>query len=215
MKPICKKISGHWAMALLLASGISLSMTVATDAQAATKRYTNEADYCKGKQENGDPNPCAALVYADATTNYYVNKVQVEARGADNQQWDKNPNCLGYSDENIMDIRANEYGVFILPAPCSYKLTIEIGAGDTKGQHIFLTPGCQLVLESKGTTLNDNKPKVSKVEWTDNAKKHYASRTPPITVSKSDVSDGMFHAAMGGSAKHYCNTDDKADRNFN
>jgi hypothetical protein len=206
---------GQWTIALLMATGLTLSLTVPTDAQAATKRYTNEADYCKGKQENGDPNPCAALVYADATTNYYVNKIDVEARGEDNQKWDKNPNCLGFTDGNTMDIRANEYGVFIVPAPCSYKLTIHIGGGDTKGQQVFLSPGCELVLESKGTTLNDNNPKVKKVEWTDDAKKLYAAKTPPITVSKSDVSDGMFHQAMGGTAKHYCNQDDDANKNYN
>jgi hypothetical protein len=206
---------GQWTLALMLFAAIPVSIALPAGAQAATKRYTNEADYCKGKQENGDPNPCAALVYVDATTNYYVNKVSVQARAEDNQNWDKNSNCLGYSTDNTMDIRADEYGVFILPAPCSYKLTIHIGGGDSKSQHVFLSPGCELVLESKGTTLNDNTPKVKKVEWTDEAKKLYASKTPPITVSKSDVSDGMFHHAMGGSAKHYCNKDDNANKNFN
>lgn len=199
----------------LLVVGLCVTFTLPASAEAATKRYTNEADYCQGKQDNGDPNPCAALVYADATTNYYVNKVTVQARGEDNQKWDKNPNCLGYSSENSMDIRADEYGVFILPAPCSYKLTIHIGGGDSKSQDVFLSPGCELVLESKGTTLNDNTPKVKKVEWTDDAKKLYAAKTPPITVSKSDVSDHLFHQALGGSARHYCNKDDSANKNFN
>lgn len=203
------------ALMALVAAGLLAALTVPVTAQAASKRYTNEADYCKEKQPNGDPNPCAALVYADATTNYYVNKVTVKARGEDNQKWDKNPNCIGYSTENTMDIRASEYGVFILPAPCSYKLTIHIGGGDSKDQDVFLSPGCELVLESKGTTLDNNTPKVKKVEWTDDAKKLYASKNPPVTVSKSDVSDHLFHQALGGSAKHYCNKDDNATRNFN
>ncbi len=192
---------------------LSVATSWPTHAQAQTKRYTDEAEYCKGTLPNGDPNPCAALVYADGTTNYYVNSVTVEARGQANQQWDVNQNCLNFKTNNTMDIRAAEYGVFVLPAPCSYKLTIKIGAGDTKSQHVFLSPGCELVLESTGTTLNDNTPKVDKVVWTDQASQ--ALQAKGITVSKADVSDRYYHAARQEQKVHYCNKDENAGKNFN
>lgn len=201
----------HRLLAALLVPAVALTCMLPGTADAKSKRYTVTADYCKGTQPNGDPNPCGALVYAEGTTNYYVDKVKVEARGT--QSWDDNPNCAGYSGEEGMDLRASEYGVWILPAPCSYKLTIDIGGGDSKGQHVFLSPGCELVLESTGTTLNDNKPKVDKVAWTDEAKDTYARKG--ITVDKSNVSDQYFHAALGQNLRHYCNKDDSADKNFN
>ncbi len=179
-------------------------------AVAKSKRYTNTADYCTDTQANGDPNPCGALVIAGATSNYYINKVDVTDVGT--QKWDQNPNCKDLREDNTMDLRVTEYGVYILPAPCSYRLEIHIGGGDTKNQHVFLSPGCQLVLEASGTTLNNNKPKVTKVEWTDEAKAAYDKKN--IDVRGTDVSDMYFHKGMGSSKVHYCNKDDNADKAY-
>ena len=205
-------LQGPALVAGLMITAATATLLHAVPAEAASKRYTVTAEYCEGKTPAGDPNPCGALVYADATSNYYVTKVKVEARGT--QDWDQNDACAGYSQEQGMDLRVTEYGVWVLPAPCSYKLTIDIGGGDKKSQHVFLTPGCELVLESKGTTLNDNKPKIKQVEWTDQATSQMAKKG--ITVDKSNVSDQYYHAAIGQAGiVHYCNKDDSADQNYN
>lgn len=184
---------------------LALGLTHTIPAEAKSKRYTVEAEYCKGVQKDGSPNPCAALVYGVGTSNYYVTKVNVEAKGT--QQWDTNTNCENYTVEQDMDLRVTEYGVFVVPAPCSYKLTIKIGGGDSKGQSVFMSPGCELVLISTGTSLNNNKPKIDKVKWTDKAKKM-------MPTDGLSVSDSLFHQKLGQSKVHYCNKDDNADRPF-
>lgn len=189
------------------------AMTATTPVLAKSKRYTVTADYCKETQPDGSPNPCAALVYGVGSVGYYVTKVTVNARGDDNQISDFNTHCEGWKVEQDMDLRTSEYGVWIVPAPCSYKLEMKIGGGDEKGQHVFLSPGCELALESGGTTLNDNKPKLKKVVWTDDAKTEMAAKG--ITVDNSDVSDQYYQAALGQNVKHYCNKDDDRDKNPN
>lgn len=197
-------------LAMMVAASLSLAPNVG---HAKSKRYTNTDEYCEG-ETNGKPNPCGALVIADATTNYYINKVDVNARGT--QSWDNNSNCTGVTSSNTMDLRASEYGVFILPAPCSYKLEIHIGGGDTKHQDVFLTPGCEIVLQAKGTTLSDNKPKVDKIVWTDEAKE-------ALGVTNSDpVDDRRYHQALAAAGVpeqagvvHYCNKDGSADKDYN
>ena len=113
------------------------------------------------------------------------------------------------SDAN--DLMVGQYGVFVVPAPCEYKVTIKIFGGDTKSNKVFLTPGCAISLESKGTTTENNKPHLHSVRWSDEAKDAYSDKG--ITVSNSDVSDEYYHRARGSNAKHYCNIADKADRN--
>ncbi len=206
----CNLITKHALTAMALA--FAALALVAGPAEAKSKRFTDTATYCQAKQPNGMANPCGALVYANATSNYYVNKVKLKARGT--QTWDKNSACADLKMEDTIDLRVSEYGVFIVPAPCSYELTIQIGGGDSRSQDVFMTPGCQLVLESKGTTLNNNKPKVSKVVWTDEGKA--AQKAMGNTVDKYNVTDESWHTAVGqAGVKHYCNKDDNADKSFN
>ncbi len=170
-------------------------------AEAATRRFKKTDSYCKQTDSNGNPNPCAALVYGNGGA-YQVKSTTVEVR---DNPYDTNPACNGVNMYSNNSLNTGDYGVFVVPAPCRYKLTIDINGGDNKGNHVYITPGCQLVLESKGTSLNDNKPKKKSIEWTDTAKSSLGKKG--ISVSNDDVSDVYWHQAQGQNAKHACKMD--------
>ena len=181
---------------------VAASAAVSTNAFAKTKAFTKTNSYCADNNGDGAPdNPCAALVYANGGA-YQVKTTKVEMRDND---YDNNPACNGVSMASNNSLNTGDYGVFIVPAPCRYKVTIDINGGSTKGTHPFVTPGCELVLESKGTSLNDNKPKKKKIVWTDAAKDELAAQG--ITVSDSDVSDVYWHQAQKQNEKHACKID--------
>ncbi len=180
----------------------SASAVVSTSAFAKTKAFTKTNSYCADNNGDGAPdNPCAALVYANGGS-YQVKTTKVEMRDND---YDSDPACNGVDMSSNNSLNEGDYGVFIVPAPCRYKVTIDINGGSTKSTHPFVTPGCELVLESKGTSLNDNKPKKKTIEWTDAAKDELADKG--ITVSNSDVSDEYWHQAQGQNEKHACKID--------
>lgn len=162
--------------------------------------------YCE-KKPDGTRNPCGAIGLGNGG-GYNVARVEVESR---DNEWDDYPQCSGVSMSDANDLSLNQYGVFIVPAPCAYKVTIKIAAGDTKSNKVLLTPGCALGLKADGTTTQNNKPRLHSVKWTDEAKAQYAKKG--VTVSNDDVSDLYFHAATGSSAKHYCNLLEKANKN--
>lgn len=194
--------------AAILALGI---FSYVNDAAAASKKYEYTADYCKGKQADGTANPCAAIVYGNGGA-YVVNKVIVNARAE--QQWDNNPNCSGFEVSKDSNLKLGEYGVFVVPAPCSYKLKIKINAGDNKDTHVFVSPGCQFALTSEGQTLTNNSIKIKSVKWTDKAIEGFKAKGIE-DPEKMPVSDKYFHSAMKQTVEHYCNKDDSADKNPN
>lgn len=178
------------------------SAAVSTSALAKSKAFTKTNSYCADNDGDGNPdNPCAALVYANGGA-YQVKTTKVEMRDND---YDSNPACDGVSMASNNSLNAGDYGVFIVPAPCRYRLSIDINGGSNKSTHPFVTPGCELVTESKGTSLNDNKPKKKSIQWTDAAKDELAAKG--ITVSNSDVSDVYWHQAQGQNEKHACKID--------
>jgi hypothetical protein len=184
------------------AAVVILSVCLVSPAEAASKAFTKTDSYCQDKDASGNPvNPCAALVYANGGA-YQVKSTVVEAR---DNSYDTNPACNNVSLYSNNSLNLGDYGVFIVPAPCSYKLTIDINGGDNKGNQVYITPGCQLVLESKGTSLNDNKPHKKSIDWTDGAKTKLAAQG--ITVSNNDVSDVYWHKAQGQGNKHACKMD--------
>jgi hypothetical protein len=171
-------------------------------AEAANKAFTKTHSYCQEKDSNGNPvNPCAALVYANGGA-YQVKTTTVEVQ---DNPYDTSPACNSVDMYSNNSLNTGDYGVFIVPAPCRYKLTIDINGGDDKGNHVYITPGCQLVLESKGTSLNDNKPHKKSIGWTDAAKTTLGDKG--ITVSNDDVSDVYWHQAQAQNSKHACQMD--------
>lgn len=186
--------------AVLISAGLSVGLV--SPAEAANKAFTKTDSYCQEKDSNGNPvNACAALVYANGGA-YQVKTTKVEVR---DNSYDPNPACKNVNLYSNSSLNAGDYGVFIVPAPCRYKVTIDINGGDNKGNHVYITPGCELVLESKGTSLNDNKPHKKSIEWTDAAKATLDDKG--ITVSNDDVSDVYWHKAQGQSTKHACQMD--------
>lgn len=188
--------------ALAIGAAVVLSASVATPAMAANKAFQKTNSYCADKDDNGNPkNPCAALVYGNGGA-YQVKTTKVEVR---DNPYDTNPACNNVNMYSNNSLNSGDYGVFIVPAPCRYKLTIDINGGDNKGNHVYITPGCELVLESKGTSLNNNKPKKKSIKWTDAAKAALSDQG--VTVSNSDVSDVYWHNAQGQNTKHACKMD--------
>jgi hypothetical protein len=185
-----------------VSAAVVISAGLATPAEAANKAFTKTHSYCQEKDENGNPvNPCAPLVYANGGT-YQVKTTTVEER---DNTYDTNPACNNVSLYSNNSLNTGDYGVFVVPAPCHYKLTIDINGGDSKGNQVYMTPGCELVLESKGTSLNDNKPHKKSIKWADAARTSLAAKG--ITVSNDDVSDVYWHQAQGQNSKHACKMD--------
>jgi hypothetical protein len=182
-------------------TAVAIAFVVASPAQAATQAFKKTNSYCNETNAKGDPNPCAALVYGNGG-GYQVKTTKVEVR---DNPYDTNPACNDVTMYSNNSLNAGDYGVFVVPAPCRYKVTIDINGGDNKGNHVYITPGCQLVLESKGTSLNDNKPKKKSIKWTDEGKKALADQG--YTVTNDDVSDKYWHLAQDSSEKHACKMD--------
>lgn len=191
-----------FAAGAVVAISATLSVDLVSPAEAANKAFTKTDSYCQEKDASGNPvNSCAALVYANGGA-YQVKGTTVEVR---DNPYDTNPACNNVNLHSSNSLNVGDYGVFIVPAPCRYKLTIDINGGDYKGNQVYITPGCQLVLESKGTSLNDNKPHKKSIDWTDGAKTRLAAQG--ITVSNDDVSDVYWHNAQGQGNKHACKMD--------
>lgn len=186
------------------------ALVLSGPAAAKTKKYTKTADYCTQKQPDGSDNPCGGIAYGNGG-GYVVTRVTVKARSSDNQKWDNNPNCAGLELSSKSNLALGDYGVFKVPASCSYKLTIKILAGESKSQHVFVTPGCAIGLESVGTTQINNKPNVKTIEWADKAK--VAFDLIGINIRNEPVYDKYWHEALGQNGViHYCNQDGKADK---
>ena len=144
---------------------------------------------------------------------YIVWRVEVEALGQDKQKWDKNPACENLHLWDRTHLYETQYGVFHVPAPCSYRLTIHIEAGATTSNHVFVSPGCAITYKSGGTSYDHDTPRVKAVKWADGAKEKIIDKGyDPATLPVSDMS---FHKTLGESVIHYCNKDDDADKKFN
>src|SRR5690606_30147613 len=125
--------------ALTLGFLAAAGAVVPASAASGTEVWREVNSYCKEKPD-GSHNPCGAVAYGNGG-GYAVAKVTVESRDND---WDSYPQCKDVSMSNSNDLTAGQYGVFVLPAPCEYKVTIKILAGDTKSNKLFLTPGCAI-----------------------------------------------------------------------
>jgi hypothetical protein len=193
----------------ILALGVALHPAPA--AASPTKNFEKDfSPYCTDKDADGYlKNPCAGVAYGNGG-GYTVSKVTLESRS---NTVDKNPACVDLKLTGKADLKINQYGVFVVPAPCNYKLTIYIAGGNTKGNHVYLTPGCAMALESKGTTQNNNNPDLKSVNWSDDAKKKFKDKE--IDYSGDSVDDALWHQAQGSNEKHYCNLTGKEDKNPN
>jgi hypothetical protein len=172
-------------------------------------------DECSGIGDGTCSGPsCGGIVYGNSGA-YVVGKVEVTALGQDKQLWDNNPNCEDLHLANGTDLAVGEFGVFEVPAPCSYRLTIHIAAGSTTNKHVFVTPGCQILLISKGSTYNGNQPKFDSAKWAKAAADQLREKWPHIKPSRIPVTDKKWHEKLNETEKHYCNKDSDANKNPN
>ncbi|MEL6830277.1 MAG: hypothetical protein AAFO63_09085 [Pseudomonadota bacterium] len=152
------------ALSLVLSASIAASV-VSSPAMAASsenKRYTHPD--C----ENASTAVCGVIIYAVATTSYYVDWAEVKAKSSQPDSQDTHPSCAGVDKRLTSTIAPTNYDTFVLPASCAYKLKIKIKSGNAKDMDLFLTPGCQIVTSTKGTTVS-NSWKSNDVSWMNGA----------------------------------------------
>ena len=141
----------------------------AAEAAAATEKDRIINPACVVSDSN--PNPaCGAIVYANGGA-YIVNPVRIKAKTDQPSGPTINGACLGVDYKYTKDILVGQYVTFVVPADCAFRLAIVIVAGTKKDKNLFLVPGCQIVAETVGTTLN-NKWKNLQVDWTKKAKEN-------------------------------------------
>ena len=103
-------------------------------------------------------------IYAVATSSYYVDWAEVKAHSSQPASPAIHSSCAGTDKKLTSTIPPGNYDTFVVPASCSYKLKIKIKAGNAKDMNLFLTPGCQIITSTKGTT-SSNSWKSNEVSW--------------------------------------------------
>ena len=148
------------ALGLVLAASLSTSVFTAPASAASSenKRYTHPD--C----ENSSTAVCGVIVYAVATSSYYVDWAEVKAHSSQPDSGTIHASCAGVDKKLDSTIPPTNYDTFVLPASCSYKLKIKIKSGNAKDMNLFLTPGCKIVTSTKGTT-SSNSWKSNDVSW--------------------------------------------------
>ncbi len=122
---------------------------------AASAASSEESRYTHPDCESADA-VCGVIVYAVATTSYYVAWAKVHARSDQPDSTDTHPSCAGVNKKIDQNIAPTNYDTFVLPASCAYKLEIKIEAGNNKDMNLFLTPGCQIIAKTDGTVTSNS-----------------------------------------------------------
>lgn len=148
----------------VLSALLSASMTASVFVSPASAASSEEKRYTHPDCENSSTAVCGVVVYAVATTSYYVDWAEVSAHSSQPDTDAIHSSCSGVDKRLDATIPPTNYDTFVLPASCSYKLKIKIKSGNAKDMNLFLTPGCKIVTSTKGTT-SSNSWKSNDVSW--------------------------------------------------
>lgn len=139
------------ARSFALASALILTSVSTNVAHAAS---SEESRYVHPACEDTATAMCGVIVYAVAGA-YTVDWVQLKAKGSQPDSTDTHPACKGVERKLDRDTPAGNYDTFIVPASCAYAIDIQILTGKRKDINLFLTPGCQIIAKTDGTTQSN------------------------------------------------------------
>lgn len=147
----------------LMATGLSGVAHAASEVE----RYTHSSCDDEGAS-------CGVIVMGNGG-GYILEWVEVKAHTA--QPSNAPSGCSNVGKKIGEDVDLNQYVTFIVPASCSYKLKLKIKSANQKDKNIYLTPGCQVIAEVKGTAT-DNTWKSLKVSALNNKVPTTSGGTP-------------------------------------
>ena len=139
--------SGCAAFAALLAATLA-PLAPAYAASSEESRYTHAS--CEGANAI-----CGVIVVGNAG-GYTLDWVSLHARGTQPGGEATHPSCPSIDKKIDRNVPAGNYDTFVVPAACAYKLKLKILAGNGKDQSLYLTPGCQIITQVKGTTQSNS-----------------------------------------------------------
>lgn len=144
-------LSRFAAFAAAIPFGIAAVVCLAPGLQASQAKATIYHPACQGD------NPiCGAVAYVNEG-GYVVNPTKVDAKDSQpSGVQELSASCAGADEKYDADIDLGQYVVFVMPADCAYELKINIEAGNNKSRNIFLTPGCEYIAKTDGTTMSND-----------------------------------------------------------
>lgn len=135
--------------AAVLATTIATALTPMEPAYAGeSTRYTHHS--CDGT------NPVCGVIVIGNAGSYTLEWTSLTARGDQPGGAATHPDCPSVDKKIDDDVWQGSYNTFVVPASCAYKLQIKIKAANKKDQNLYLTPGCKIVTQVKGTTASNS-----------------------------------------------------------
>ncbi|NQY39808.1 MAG: hypothetical protein HRT80_06880 [Henriciella sp.] len=135
--------------AAMLATTIVTALSPMSPAQAGeTTRYKHHS--CDGANA-----VCGVIVVGNAGS-YTLEWTSLTARDDQPGGPATHPECPSVDKKIDDDVWSGSYNTFIVPASCAYKLKLKIKAANKKDQNLYLTPGCKIVTQVKGTTASNS-----------------------------------------------------------
>lgn len=135
--------------AAMLATTITTALTPMAPAHAGeSTRYTHHS--CDG------PNAICGVIVIGNAGSYTLEWTSLNAKDEQPGGPATHPDCPSVDKKIDDDVWQGSYNTFIVPASCAYKLKLKIKAANKKDQNLYLTPGCKIVTQVKGTTSSNS-----------------------------------------------------------